>query len=114
MTRIRQPTAMDLSVEEPRPMDATLAGYPWLPRMIDKARAAKAGTLGTYFKYPCPIDRECLSRLGVSSEAFAEAVARSRTDQDVICELRSLGLLSSSVEDFDPIALNRSLHGPGS
>jgi hypothetical protein len=32
-------------------MDATLDGYPWLPRMIDKARA---GTLGDYYRYPCP------------------------------------------------------------
>ncbi|MGI9099190.1 MAG: hypothetical protein ACR2H2_12015 [Solirubrobacteraceae bacterium] len=34
-------------------MDAQPAGYPWLPHMIDKARAAQAGTLGTYYRYPC-------------------------------------------------------------
>jgi hypothetical protein len=27
-------------------MDATLNGYAWLPRMIDKSRAARAGTHG--------------------------------------------------------------------
>jgi hypothetical protein len=26
-----------------RPMDATLDGYAWLPRMIDKSCAARAG-----------------------------------------------------------------------
>ena len=110
----RAPIAKDLTVEEPRPMDSTLAGSPCLPRMIDKARAAKAGTLGAYFKYPCPIDRECLNRLGVDSDAFSEAVAKARTDEDVISELQRLGALSSSVRDFDPVALDRSLHGPGS
>ena len=51
------PYAKDLSTEEPRPMDATLAGYLWLPRMIDKARAARANTLGDYYRYPLLMDR---------------------------------------------------------
>jgi hypothetical protein len=46
------PAATDLAHEEPPPMDAKLAGYPWLPRIIDKARASHAGTLGTYYATP--------------------------------------------------------------
>lgn len=33
-------------------MDATVDGYARVPRMIDKARAATAGTLGDYYRYP--------------------------------------------------------------
>jgi hypothetical protein len=39
-SQAKHPPAKDLSREDPRPMDASVAGHPWLPRMIDKARAA--------------------------------------------------------------------------
>jgi hypothetical protein len=51
-------------------MTATLASYPWLPRMIDKARASAAGTLGSYYRYPCPIDAACLDLLGIDANTF--------------------------------------------
>src|SRR5437764_214983 len=80
------PPAKDLSQEEPRPMDATLDGYPWLPRMLDKARAADAGILGGYFRYPCPIDRACLDLLGIGADAFRR-IACASADDDTVREL---------------------------
>jgi len=41
--------------------------------MIDTARAARAGTLGSLM-YPCPIDRRCQSLLGIDAASF-DAVA---------------------------------------
>lgn len=101
----------DLSLEEPRAMDASAAGYPWVPRMIDKARAARAGTLGTHFRYPCPIDAVCLRRLGVDADTFADAAEASVTDLEVINRLRQQGARPASVASFDPVALNARLHG---
>ncbi len=105
---------MDLSVEEPRAMDASVAGYPWVPRMIDKARAARAGTLGTYFRYPCPIDAVCLRILGVDADTFADTAAASATDLEVIDCLRHEGARPVRVANFDPVELNARLHGNGS
>jgi hypothetical protein len=95
-------------------MDASLAGYPWLPRMIDKARADRAGTLGPYYRYPCPIDTVCLRGLGIDAQTFADIAASSRTDTDVVDSLRASGVNSPAVATFDPVGLNLRLHGGGS
>ncbi|MGO9789248.1 MAG: DUF5069 domain-containing protein [Solirubrobacteraceae bacterium] len=109
------PHAKDLSTEEPRPIDATLAGYPWLPRMIDKARAARANTLGDYYRYPCPIDRACLQALGIDPEQFADIVEQAPSDNDVAEHLIALGIPTPDELDFDPLALLQALHAePGS
>jgi hypothetical protein len=57
--------ANDLTVQEPRGLDAELEGYAWLPRMLDKARASLAGTAGRY-QFGCPVDHTCMARLGVA------------------------------------------------
>lgn len=74
--------APDLSTTYPRSPKQLLGGYPHLSRMIDKARARAAGTLGEYI-YPCPLDRALLEFLVIDDEAFL-AVAQERTDQDVL------------------------------
>lgn len=104
----------DLTREEPRPMDATLDGYPWLPRMLDKARAARAGTLGTYYRYPCPIDRHCLDRLGIDADTFADVAEREASGTAVVAELRARGARPPEQAAFDPVELNRQLHDTGS
>lgn len=91
-------------------MDDTLAGYAWLPRMIDKARASRAGTLGQYFRYPCPIDQEALAGLGLDSEQFAELVDRATTAKDLLELLAAQGARSAQEAAFDPVDLNRRLH----
>jgi hypothetical protein len=102
-------TSADLSHVSLRPMEATIAGYPWLPRMIDKARAARAGTLGTYC-YPCPIDRTCLGLLGLDAELFADVATAAVDDADVLALLAALGIPTAAEAAFDPVALERRLH----
>lgn len=104
----------NLAEEDPAPMDDTLGGYPWLPRMIDKARAAQRRALGPYFKYPCPIDRECLARLATSAAAFGEIAEASQTGADLLRSLTLAGAdLDALLTEFDPLALNSCLHADG-
>src|SRR5690554_1764219 len=86
---------MDLTKEFPRSGSEILGGYAWLARMIDKCRAYLEGNLGDYI-YPCPIDKELLAELNITGEEFAEIVADTTTDEEV---LRQLGL---PLENNDP------------
>ncbi|MCW2985333.1 MAG: hypothetical protein JWR63_2903 [Conexibacter sp.] len=83
-----------------RPLDATLEGYAWLPRMIDKSRAARAGTLGDAV-HPCPVDRRCLRLLGLELETFGAIVAGAPDDAAVLAGLRQHGIPSAQEAWFD-------------
>jgi Domain of unknown function (DUF5069) len=104
------PAAKDLAHEDPAPMEATLAGYPWLPRIIDKARASHADTLGTYYRYPCPIDAACLDLLGIDADAFREIASQADDDQAVVDDLARIGAHLERLASFDPVQLNADLH----
>jgi quercetin dioxygenase-like cupin family protein len=91
-----------------RPMDATLDGYAWLPRMIDKSRAARAGTLGDAV-HPCPVDRRCLALLGIDFATFSDVVARSADDAEVLTGLRAAGIASAEAAWFDAPAWEDAL-----
>ena len=93
-------------------MDATLDGYVWLPRMIDKGRAKLAGTLGDAV-HPCPVDQTCLTRLRVTPEAFLAVLPEAATDDDVLDGLRALGIPSAEEARFDPIAVEDELQEKG-
>lgn len=113
MTEHDRPAAKDLAIEEPRPMDDQLGGYPWLPRILDKARASRAGTLGTYYRYPCPIDQAFLAELGVGATEFAE-LAEAATDDEALTRLSRLGARPATEFRFDPEAMNSDLHAEAS
>lgn len=70
---------MDLRKHYPRSMKDKLAGYIHVARMIDKARAKTAGTLGEYI-YPCPMDERLLEFAGIDAEAFRQAACRNADD----------------------------------
>jgi len=72
---------MDLRTTFPRSPKETLAGYAHVARIIDKARAHNAGTLGEYI-YNCPMDQSWFAFTGVTAEAFAEAVT-TRDDRQM-------------------------------
>jgi len=94
---------------ELRPMDATLDGYAWLPRMIDKARAKRAGTLGTAV-HPCPVDRRCLALLGIDAGTFGAIVARAGDDDAAVLDgLRAAGAASARDAWFDAPAWEDAL-----
>ncbi len=100
----------NLAKEDPAPMDDALCGFPWLPRLIDKARSESAGTLGGYYKYPCPIDSQCLALLSITAAEFQKIATEATTARDVLLGLRKVGDLGASARAFDPLALNTRLH----
>ena len=104
----------NLAEEDPAPMDDTLGVYPWLPRMIDKARASGVDALGGYFKYPCPIDREALVHLGITAEGFAKVANEAADGRDLLDRLVGMGADVDRLRPFDPVALNTALHRNGS
>jgi hypothetical protein len=79
--------ARDLRAGPPRRWNDTLDGIPWLPRLIDKARAVDAGTLGTYLYGQSPTDHSLLRALGLSHRRFLELVASSADDGAVLAAL---------------------------
>lgn len=104
------PAAKDLSREDPSAMNATLDGLPWLPRMIDKARAAQAGTLGTYYRYPCPIDDACLALLEIDADTFRTIANQAEDDAGLVVAIVSRGARVDRLARFDPVQLNAELH----
>jgi mannose-6-phosphate isomerase-like protein (cupin superfamily) len=99
----------DLTTAEPRGMDETLGGYVWLPRMIDKARAKLADTLGTYV-HPCPVDRTALARMRVDYGTFKRIILATTTDAEVLAALREVeGLATPQNAWFDPVAREEEL-----
>lgn len=102
-------SAIDLTVAEPRGMDDTLGGYVWLPRMIDKARAKIAGTLGTYV-HPCPVDRTLLARMRLDYGAFKRIILSTTTDAEVLAAIAQLdGIATPENAWFDPVAREEEL-----
>ena len=77
------PQALDLTREFPRsPFDA-IAGYFWLPRLIDKTRAHFAGTRGEYAAYPCPSDQRFLSFYGLDADKLGEVIKSGASDDEI-------------------------------
>jgi Domain of unknown function (DUF5069) len=73
---------MDLTTKIPRSPNDRLLNIPMLPRTIDKARAALAGTLGEYvYGEKSSFDTALLSFLGISAAEFLEGVRSSPDDE---------------------------------
>ena len=100
-------TALNLSKEYPRSPKQRLGGYAHLCRMIDKARAKAAGTIGEYI-YHCPLDQALLEFLGIGGDAFYEAV-KTRTDQDILRWVKEHAKARSpkDIEEWNTTFLNR-------
>ena len=100
-------TALNLSQEYPRSPKQQLGGYVHFCRMIDKARAKAAGTIGEYI-YPCPLDQALLEFLGIGGDAFYEAV-KTRTDQDILRWVKEHAKTRSpkEIEGWNATFLNR-------
>jgi hypothetical protein len=81
---------------------------------IDKARASQAGTLGSYYRYPCPIDAACLEVLGIDAHTFRDIVSQAANGQVVIEQLVRISTSMDRLASFDPVQLNAELHRDGS
>lgn len=79
--------ARDLRSGAPRRWTETIHGISWLPRLIDKTRAAHAGTLGAYLYGQSPVDASLLRALGLSHTDFARIVLESADDHAVVAVL---------------------------
>lgn len=92
------PQALDLTREFPRsPFDA-IAGYFWLPRLIDKTRAHFAGTRGEYAAYPCGSDRRFIAFYELDTEALGEVVKSGATDEEIAAWVEAHGKKRSPEE----------------
>ena len=99
--------ALNLTKEYPRSPKQTLGGYVHLGRMIDKARAKSAGTIGEYI-YPCPLDQALLEFLGIGGDVFYEAV-KTRADRDILDWLTQHATARNpkEIEEWNATFLNR-------
>ncbi len=75
--------APDLTRHPPRSPRTRLGGFVHLPRLIDKARAALAGTNGDYH-FNCPMDQRFWTFTGVNPDAFLAEVKAGRTDSELL------------------------------
>ncbi len=76
--------AKNLSETPPRRWSEELGGIRWLPRLIDKARAAIAGSLSDYWYGQSPIDRGMLNALGLSYRDFTGIVRAAGDDDEAV------------------------------
>src|SRR5579864_5842215 len=79
--------AKDLRSVPPRRWSDEVGGIKWLPRIIDKARAAMNGTLGDYLYGQSPMDRGLLRALGLNYKEFTNVVRRADGDEQVLAML---------------------------
>ena len=105
---------MDLRTRFPRSPKEKLEGYAHVARIIDKARAHNAGTLGEYI-YNCPMDQSWFQFAGVTAEAFAEAV-RTRDDRQMAEWIRQKAKPHSQQEtdSWNRMLLSRTPSSPES
>ncbi len=76
-------SAPDLTQRPPRSARCRLGGYVLLPRMLDKGRAAIAGTNGEY-NYNCPLDQHLVNFLGFDAEALRAELATGKGDGEIL------------------------------
>jgi len=105
---------MDLRRQFPRSPKEQLDGYAHVARIIDKARAHNAGTLGEYI-YNCPMDQSWFQFTGVTADAFAEAV-RTRDDRQMAEWIRQTATPRSQqeIEAWNRALLARTPSSPES
>lgn len=61
-----------------------LAGFPWLPRIIAKARAKLKGELPPELMYSCETDRPFLKKVGIAPGDFLKIVWEARSNSQLI------------------------------
>lgn len=100
--------ALDLTKDFPRSPKERLGPYAHLARMIDKARAKAAGTIGEYI-YPCPLDQALLDFLAIDSETLL-AIAKDLPDYDVLrwVEQHAAARSPLAVQEWNEAFLNRT------
>lgn len=99
---------LDLSTQRPRTTRAELAGVTFLPRSIDKFRAALPG--GNLAGYTIDgFTSRMLENLGISVDAMQAAIAASASDDDIARFVHEHAV-AGGAEAWNSYALNRELY----
>jgi hypothetical protein len=99
---------LDLSKSRPRTTRAELAGITFLPRSIDKFRAALPG--GNLNGYTIEgFTSRMLKDLGIAEEAMQAAVADAKGDDDIAAFVREHAVLGGA-ETWNGYVLDRELY----
>lgn len=80
-------SAYDLRTTPPRRWNAQIEGVIWLARLIDKARAHEAGTLGMYLYGQSPVDNSLLAAARIDYAGLLDAVRAAPDDDGVLREI---------------------------
>jgi hypothetical protein len=91
---------MDLTQLFPRSPKIKMSGLVMVPRMIDKARAYNAKTLGEYI-FPCPLDKIILEFLNIDHEEIIH-LAQKLTDEEIVLWIKER-CLNRSEKDKEQI-----------
>ncbi len=75
--------ALDLTKRPPRSPRVRLGNLAILPRMLDKGRAAIAGTLGD-FHYDCPLDGMLKAFLNFNADHLKDQMAEGKGDGELL------------------------------
>jgi len=105
--------APDLTRRPPRSMRVRLGGYVILPRVLDKCRAAIAGTLGDY-KYNCPLDQNFLGFVGIDPEALKSEVAKGGGDSEILAWIETHATHKRSPWEIQQWSAFHDQRGPSS
>jgi hypothetical protein len=82
----------------PRSPYLTLGGYIHLPRLIDKARLSRQGSLHGYNYKTLGFDKHLLSFLGIDGDEFEDAANNLESDQAILDWVHSHGVQQSESE----------------
>ncbi|MEA2721229.1 MAG: hypothetical protein QOJ39_3093 [Candidatus Eremiobacteraeota bacterium] len=100
---------LDLSNAHPRMARAELAGITFLPRSIDKFRAALPG--GNLAGYSLEgFTGRMLENLGIAPDTFQAAVLAAQSDEDVASYVREHAV-PGGADAWNQFVLNRELYG---
>jgi hypothetical protein len=99
---------LDLSTAHPRAARAELAGITFLPRSIDKFRAALPG--GNLAGYSLEgFTGHMLENLGIAPDAFGAAIAAAQSDDDIAAYVRDRAA-DGGADTWNTFVLNRELY----
>jgi hypothetical protein len=102
----------DLTQHPPRSPRVRLGGLVILPRMIDKARATKAGKNGEY-TYGCSLDRNVLDFLGVEAEELKLQIDKGLGDGEILGWLMANAKKPRSGQEIAAFSAYHEQRAPG-
>jgi hypothetical protein len=98
----------------PRSPYATLGGYVHLPRLVDKARLYRRGSLHGYNYKALGFDKHLLAFLGIDGDEFEEVANTLETDEAILTWIRSQGVshTGSEIEAWNQIQIEKRPNNP--